>query len=92
MTRHHGLDNLLWVWTSQVTDPDWYPGDDYVDMVGRDIYNEQAASTIKSQFTTLLNRYPGANRSPSAAWQRDNHFGTMECRCKMALVYAPVRL
>ena len=59
MTRHHGLDNLLWVWTSQVTDPDWYPGDDYVDMVGRDIYNEQAASTIKSQFTTLLNRYPG---------------------------------
>ncbi len=59
MTRHHGLDNLLWVWTSQVTDPDWYPGDDYVDMVGRDIYNEQAASTIKSQFTTLQSRYPG---------------------------------
>ena len=59
MTHHHGLDNLLWVWTSQVTDTDWYPGDDYVDMVGRDIYDEQAASTIKSQFTTLQNRYPG---------------------------------
>ncbi len=59
MTNHHGLDNLIWVWTSQVIDPDWYPGDDYVDMVGRDIYDEQAASTIKSQFTTLQNRYPG---------------------------------
>lgn len=59
MTHHHGLDNLLWVWTSQVTDPDWYPGDDYVDMVGRDIYDEQAASTIKSQFATLQSRYPG---------------------------------
>ena len=59
MTHHHGLDNLIWVWTSQVIDPDWYPGDDYVDMVGRDIYDEQAASTIKSQFTTLQSRYPG---------------------------------
>jgi mannan endo-1,4-beta-mannosidase len=59
MTHHHGLDNLLWVWTSQVIDPDWYPGDDYVDMVGRDIYDEQAASTIKSQFATLQSRYPG---------------------------------
>ena len=59
MTYHHGLDNLIWVWTSQVIDPDWYPGDDYVDMVGRDIYDEQAASTIKSQFTTLQSRYPG---------------------------------
>jgi len=59
MTRHHGLDNLIWVWTSQMTDPDWYPGDDYVDMVGRDIYNESGASKIKNEFTTLQDRYPG---------------------------------
>ncbi|MEN6588771.1 MAG: glycosyl hydrolase [Proteiniphilum sp.] len=59
MTHHHGLDNLIWVWTSQMTDLDWYPGDDYVDMVGRDIYNASGASTIKNEFTTLQNRYPG---------------------------------
>ncbi len=59
MTHLHGLNNLIWVWTSQVTDPDWYPGDDYVDMVGRDIYDEKDDSTIKGQFTALQNRYPG---------------------------------
>lgn len=59
MTNHHGLDNLIWVWTSQMTDADWYPGDDYVDMVGRDIYNESDAAKIKNEFTTLQQRYPG---------------------------------
>ncbi|MDD3550450.1 MAG: glycosyl hydrolase [Bacteroidales bacterium] len=59
MTHHHGLDNLLWVWTSQVTDPDWYPGDDYVDMVGRDIYNETGVAKVTNEFTTLQQRYPG---------------------------------
>lgn len=58
MTHHHGLDNLIWVWTSQMTDSDWYPGDDYVDIVGRDIYNEAGASNIRNEFTTLQNRYP----------------------------------
>ena len=59
MTRHHGLDNLIWVWTSQVTDADWYPGDDYVDIVGRDIYDQSGATTIKNEFVTLQQRYPG---------------------------------
>lgn len=40
MTNHHGLNNLIWVWTIQGNDPDWYPGDDYVDIVGTDIYPE----------------------------------------------------
>lgn len=38
MTNHHKLNNLIWVWTTQGNDVDWYPGDDYVDIVGRDIY------------------------------------------------------
>lgn len=37
--RECGLDNLIWVWTSQTKDGDWYPGDEYVDMIGRDLYN-----------------------------------------------------
>ena len=41
-----------------MTDSDWYPGDDYVDIVGRDIYNEAGASNIRNEFTTLQNRYP----------------------------------
>jgi mannan endo-1,4-beta-mannosidase len=38
MTNYHHLDNLIWVWTSEGNDADWYPGDDYVDIVGRDLY------------------------------------------------------
>ena len=59
MTRHHGLDNLIWVWTSQMIDADWYPGDDYVDIVSRDLYNESVVTKIRNEFTTLSDRYPG---------------------------------
>jgi mannan endo-1,4-beta-mannosidase len=36
----HGLNNLIWVWTSDVASDaaDWYPGDAYVDVIGMDIY------------------------------------------------------
>ena len=32
----HGLRNLIWVWNS--VSPDWYPGDDVVDILGYDSY------------------------------------------------------
>jgi len=40
LVNHHGLNNLIWVWTSDTASDalDWYPGDDYVDIVGLDIY------------------------------------------------------
>lgn len=39
-TKTHGLKNLLWVWTTDEAGNaiDWYPGDAYVDIVGRDYY------------------------------------------------------
>jgi mannan endo-1,4-beta-mannosidase len=40
LVNEHELDNLIWVWTS-TGDADavsWYPGDEYVDMIGADIY------------------------------------------------------
>ena len=40
MTVHHGLDNLIWVWTSEGNDADWYPGDEYADIIGMDIYQQ----------------------------------------------------
>lgn len=36
MVHHNGLHNLVWVWNS--VDPDWYPGDDVVDVVSADSY------------------------------------------------------
>ncbi|MBN1760895.1 MAG: hypothetical protein JW863_21390 [Chitinispirillaceae bacterium] len=40
LVNHHGLNNLIWVWTTdEASDAlDWYPGDEYVDIVGRDYY------------------------------------------------------
>lgn len=38
LTRHHGLDNLIWVWNGQHAG--WYPGDDYVDIVSYDSYEK----------------------------------------------------
>jgi mannan endo-1,4-beta-mannosidase len=47
LTTHHQLNNLIWVWTSEGADYDWYPGDNYADIIGRDFYyNPNPQSTI----------------------------------------------
>ena len=39
LTDHHGLHNLIWVYSATILgDPRWYPGDDVVDVVGVDAY------------------------------------------------------
>jgi mannan endo-1,4-beta-mannosidase len=53
-----GLNNLIWVWTAEPNDNAWYPGDEYVDIVGRDIYNKTAANQLIDEYNTLKNRYP----------------------------------
>lgn len=61
-----GVHNLIWVWTSQNYNGDstqydndaaWYPGDAYVDIVGRDLYGTTAAQQ-KTEFAELQARYP----------------------------------
>jgi mannan endo-1,4-beta-mannosidase len=54
-----GLNNLIWVWTSETNDDAWYPGDQYVDIVGRDLYNKRAASQANSDFQKLKTAYSG---------------------------------
>lgn len=36
MTNEHDLTNLIWMWNGQKED--WYPGDEYVDIISWDIY------------------------------------------------------
>ena len=60
LTNTYGLNNLVWIWTVQTSDAgklaavekleEWYPGDDYVDMVGCDLYvakNTTQSATFK---------------------------------------------
>ena len=61
-----GVRNLIWIWTTQNyngnsaqygVDSDWYPGDGYVDMIGRDLYGETASANAR-EFAEIQKRYP----------------------------------
>ncbi|MGN0029451.1 MAG: glycosyl hydrolase [Marinilabiliaceae bacterium] len=67
--RAEGLDNLIWVWTTQtgygddqamgvLSDRDWYPGDGYVDLIGRDAYGRTAAQ-MADEFRAIESEFPG---------------------------------
>lgn len=62
LTNHHGLNNLIWVWTGTNSEEamDWYPGDDYVDMIGADIYlNDKNYATSFSMFDDMAGIHDG---------------------------------
>lgn len=47
------LDNLLWVWNSPAKEG--YPGDEYVDVISRDIYlTEKKATDYKAEYEEML--------------------------------------
>ena len=52
LVNYHGLKNLIWVWTTDAASDnlDWYPGDEYVDILGADIY--AADGDFSSQILT----------------------------------------
>ncbi|KAL2817892.1 putative mannan endo-1,4-beta-mannosidase E [Aspergillus cavernicola] len=52
LTNTHGLNNLIWVWNSVAAD--WYPGNDYVDIVSTDIYGDAGDHSSQiSQYQAL---------------------------------------
>lgn len=46
LTNEYGLNNLIWVWNGQ--DAEWYPGDDYVDIIGEDLYPGEQVYTSQA--------------------------------------------
>ncbi|MDR2727894.1 MAG: hypothetical protein LBB56_02090, partial [Chitinispirillales bacterium] len=68
MVNHHKLNNLIWVWTCEESGDalEWYPGDEYADIIGRDIYpypnqREKNHSSRVSNFEHLKEIY-GASK------------------------------
>lgn len=54
LTNEYGLDNLIWVWNGQ--SKDWYPGDEYVDIIGEDIYpGQKVYNPQSSKFVEAAN-------------------------------------
>lgn len=62
LTNEYGLDNLIWVWNGQ--DAEWYPGDEYVDIIGEDIYPGERV--YQSQIASYLNA--ATNYSTENKW------------------------
>ena len=61
MVNYHGLDNLIWVFSAGDSKR-WYPGDEYVDIVTYDFYNQtlKGMHNIYDMFERL---YPGKLRA-----------------------------
>jgi mannan endo-1,4-beta-mannosidase len=60
LTNYHGIDNLIWVWTTSDSPSalKWYPGDDYVDILGVDVYlgdgDYSASATMFNNLRTIF--------------------------------------
>ena len=57
MVNYHGLKNLIWV-LNVGDSKKWYPGDEYVDIVAYDCYN-QDMNGMRNIYRMMHNDYPG---------------------------------
>jgi mannan endo-1,4-beta-mannosidase len=57
LVNFHKLNNLIWIWTREPNDDAWYPGDQYVDIVGRDIYKQGDHTSQSPEFNTMNTLY-----------------------------------
>jgi mannan endo-1,4-beta-mannosidase len=62
-TTYHKLNNLIWVWSPNIGNPisNYYPGDNYVDIVGLDGYtdgqrNWDKNSSLQNDIDEILSR------------------------------------
>lgn len=56
--KDRGVKNLIWVWTTQTKDDPFYPGDDYVDIIGTDIYNLTSSRDVAARYAGIKARFP----------------------------------
>lgn len=60
LTDEYGLNNLIWVWNGQ--NAAWYPGDEYVDIVGVDIYAGEHEYSSQIDAFLETHSYAGENK------------------------------
>ncbi|MBR6874390.1 MAG: beta-mannosidase [Ruminococcus sp.] len=52
LTNYHHINNLIWVWNGQ--DPTYYPGDEYVDIIGYDYYADKGDTSSQKEIFDLM--------------------------------------
>jgi mannan endo-1,4-beta-mannosidase len=57
LTTYHNLHNLIWVLTNE--DPNWYPGNDVVDIIGVDGYPSDPTDALSSNWQALKAQFDG---------------------------------
>ena len=57
LTTYHNLHNLIWVLTNE--DPDWYPGNDVVDIIGVDAYPSDPTDALSTNWENLKSQFDG---------------------------------
>ncbi|MCM1132439.1 MAG: dockerin type I domain-containing protein [Ruminococcus flavefaciens] len=88
LTETYGCHNLIWVWNSYNYEysQDWYPGDEYVDIIGYDKYNctdwstgsaviKHNDSAISSTFYGIMEKYDSAKM---VAMAENDSFSTVD--------------
>jgi len=91
LTEDYGLHNIIWEWNSYNfdTSANWYPGDEYVDIIGFDKYNctvyleennwqpslQHNDSAISSTFYGIMEKY---NSKKMVAMAENDCFSTVE--------------
>ncbi len=88
LTEKFGCHNLIWEWNSYNYEysQDWYPGDEYVDIIGYDKYNctdwstgspvlKHNNSAISSTFYGIMNKYDSKKMVSMA---ENDSFSTVE--------------
>ena len=60
LTTADHLHNLVWVYSAtQALNPDWYPGDKYVDVAGTDLYPSDTSDPLDTSWDTMQQQYGG---------------------------------
>ena len=91
-----GLDNLIWVWTQAAAwgkpysdGYRWYPGDDYVDVVSIDVYNNNSPANV---YTTCYKFLKNASPKKLVAMTECGNVPTIGAQWKVGarwLFFAP---
>ena len=82
MTKLHGLDNLIWVWSAQ--NSGWYVGDEYCDILSLDIYDQ---GNLDGQIDRLL-FLRSINQSKPIAMSECGNFPAVESMVREKAMWA----